>query len=98
MGLLAQTLWAGWAASWWAPLFILSKSSRHGTHGTKPHRGQKDRRRQVFGFINKEWANFVGLQETIKEEFIKKELKQLGGSNDFVWNWLSARGHSRGIL
>jgi hypothetical protein len=54
------------------PLFILSKSSRRGTHGTKPHQGQKDRWRQVFDFINKERVDFVGLQETIKDEFTKK--------------------------
>jgi hypothetical protein len=30
-------LQAKWADSWWAPLFLLSKSSRHGAHGTKPH-------------------------------------------------------------
>jgi exonuclease III len=60
--------------------------------------GQKDRRRQVNEFTNKEKADFVGLQETLKEDFSDKELKQVGGRYEFVWNWLPAEGHSGGIL
>jgi hypothetical protein len=58
---------------------------------------QKDRR-QVTGFINKEKVDFIGLQETIREDFTDKELKQIEGKYDFVWNWLPVVGHFGGIL
>jgi hypothetical protein len=41
--------------------------------------GQKDRRRQVTDFMNKVKVDFVGLQETFKEEFSDSELRQIGG-------------------
>jgi hypothetical protein len=52
----------------------------------------------VNDFINKEKVDFVGLQDTLKEDFSDKELKQVGGRYEFVWNWLPAEGHSGGIL
>jgi exonuclease III len=59
---------------------------------------QKEWRRQLIDFINKDMIDFVGLQETFKEEFSYSELRQLEGKHDFVWNWLAAKGHSGGIL
>jgi hypothetical protein len=34
----------------------------------------------------------------MREAFIDKDLRQVGGSQYFVWNWLSSSGHSGGIL
>jgi exonuclease III len=60
--------------------------------------GQEDRRRQISQFISRERFDIIGLQETMKEEFTNRELGQLGGKHDFIWNWLSTQGHSGGIL
>jgi hypothetical protein len=40
----------------------------------------------------------VGIQETIKQDFSDKELKELAGSADFAWKWIPAKGHSGGLL
>jgi hypothetical protein len=58
--------------------------------------GQEDRRRQLAEFIFRDRVDMVGLHETLKEDFTERELKQLGGNLDFVWNWVAAKGHSRG--
>jgi exonuclease III len=42
--------------------------------------------RQVTDFINKEKVDLVGLQETFREDLSEKELKQVGGKYEFVWN------------
>jgi exonuclease III len=52
----------------------------------------------VKEFTNKDRVDVIGLQETIKEEFTNRELRQIGGKHDFVWNWKSAKGHSGGML
>jgi hypothetical protein len=60
--------------------------------------GQEGRRRQLKDFINREGVDMIGVQETIMDDFSMNELEQIGGKVDFVWNWLSAMGHSGGIL
>jgi exonuclease III len=60
--------------------------------------GQEGRRRQLKDFINREGVDMIGVQETIMDDFSMNELEQIGGKVDFVWNWLSAKGHSGGIL
>lgn len=60
--------------------------------------GQADRRRQLIEFTRYEGFEIVGIQETIKQDFTEKELAQVSGGLHFVWHWLSANGHSGGIL
>jgi hypothetical protein len=43
-------------------------------------------------------VDVIRLQETIKEEFTNRELRQIGGKHDFIWNWKSTKGHSGGML
>lgn len=38
----------------------------------------------------------IALQETIKQDFTDKELRELSGSRDFSWVWIPAKGHSGG--
>ncbi|XP_037427211.1 uncharacterized protein LOC119292489 [Triticum dicoccoides] len=42
--------------------------------------------------------DFVGLSETIKQDFTKNELHNLCGGRNFQWSWNPPRGMSGGIL
>ena len=43
-------------------------------------------------------VDYIGFQETKKENFSKSFLKSLLGTRDFVWNFIPAKGTARGIL
>jgi hypothetical protein len=43
-------------------------------------------------------VDFVGIQETKKEDFSPSFLKNLTGPASFCWNFLPARGSAGGIL
>jgi exonuclease III len=59
--------------------------------------GVEGRRRQLKEYMRQENIDIVGLQETIKQNFLLAELQGLSRYK-FVWNWLPASGHSGGIL
>jgi exonuclease III len=60
--------------------------------------GQIDRKRQLKRFLRQSRFDVVGLQETIKVDFSDRELASLVEGLPFVWTWVSAVGHSGGIL
>lgn len=60
--------------------------------------GKGSRRRRVKEFIEEHNLEVVGLQETIRETFTDRELRELAGSRDFTWKWSSSKGRSGGIL
>lgn len=60
--------------------------------------GTTHRRGLVLKHIVQKNLDFVGIQETIKQEFSDHELKEMAGSVDFVWKWIPAKGHSGGLL
>jgi exonuclease III len=59
--------------------------------------GVKGRRRQLKEYLRQENVDIVGLQETIKQNFLLVDLQGLSRCK-FAWNWLPASGHSGGIL
>ena len=46
--------------------------------------------------ILQENLDLVGIQETIKQNFSDRELKEMSGPMDFIWKWCP--GHSGGLL
>ena len=48
--------------------------------------------------INNRKLDFIGIQETIKDNFSKTELHNLCGGRNFQWKWSQPRGRSGGIL
>lgn len=41
---------------------------------------------------------FVGVQETKKKDFTDVWLNSLTGNERFIWNWVSSKGTSGGLL
>jgi hypothetical protein len=60
--------------------------------------GQQGRRTQLRNYAKSCRLDFIGLQETIKQDFTSLELRSLEYGGQFVWNWLPAEGHSGGML
>lgn len=60
--------------------------------------GTVHRRGFVKNHILQEDLDIVALQETIKQDFSDKELRDLVGTLDFNWFWSPAKGHSRGLI
>lgn len=60
--------------------------------------GGRARRGQLKDYIAQEKIDIVGIQETIKHDFIYSELQKIAGKEFFQWSWLPAKGKSRGIL
>jgi exonuclease III len=60
--------------------------------------GQLGRINQLREFLTQERVDIIGIQETIKQEFSVRELNWISSNCCFQWNWISARGHSGGIL
>jgi exonuclease III len=60
--------------------------------------GKANRRSWVKEHILTEDLDIVAIQETIKQDFIDIELKELSGNTDFNWLWVPARGHLGGSL
>ena len=48
--------------------------------------------------VNNRKLNFIGIQETNKNDFSKTELHNLCGGRNFEWSLSQPRGKSRGIL
>jgi hypothetical protein len=60
--------------------------------------GQQGRRTQLIDYVKSDRFNIVGLQETIKKDFSMADLRSLECGGQYAWNWLSASGHSGGLL
>ena len=60
--------------------------------------GQDIKRNFIRDTIQYKQLDFVGLQETIKNNFSKNELHNLFGGRNFLWEWIAPRGKSGGIL
>lgn len=60
--------------------------------------GTVHRRSYVKAHILQEDLDIVALQETIKQGFSDKELKEMSGVHDFHWIWSPAKGHSGGLI
>lgn len=56
------------------------------------------RRRQIKEYIYELHLDYVGLQETKKQDFTDRELAEIGGNCSFTWIWVPAQGLSGGIL
>lgn len=56
------------------------------------------RMNKIAEFIKKHQLDFVGFQETKKENFDQSFLQNISGTKDFCWKWLHARKTSGGIL
>lgn len=48
--------------------------------------------------IKENRVDFIGLQETLKQDYSADLLKKLGGGKDMAWAWVPASGKSGGIL
>lgn len=59
--------------------------------------GKAARVGQLKEIINKERADIVGIQETIKKDFSDIELRGLSSGIPFLWNWIPAQGRSGGM-
>ena len=55
-------------------------------------------RTQLKEFIRNEEIDVVGLHETIKADFIHRDLLAVDPLEHFVWHWVPAVGHSGGLL
>ena len=42
--------------------------------------------------------DFIGISETIKQDFTKNELHDLSRGRNFLWEWIAPRDNSGGIL
>ena len=51
--------------------------------------GQEGRRRQLINYMKDEDVDIVGLQETIRQDFLISELESLS-RHKFSWHWLLA--------
>ena len=60
--------------------------------------GRPGRRTQIRDLISREQLDFVGLQETIKASFTPAELLSIDPRGRFAWQFVSACGHSGGML
>lgn len=60
--------------------------------------GKGSRKCQVREFIEEHKLQMVGLQETMKQTFSDRELKDIAGTREFTWQWLPPKGRSGGIL
>jgi hypothetical protein len=52
----------------------------------------------ILKHIMQENLDMLGVQETIKQDFSDKELREMAGSVEFLWKWILARGHSGGFF
>lgn len=54
--------------------------------------GQDHKKRYVREMIIDQKLDFIGLSETIKQDFTKNELHNLCGGRNFQWSWNPPRG------
>lgn len=57
-----------------------------------------EKQRHIRELISGNNLDFLGLQETMKNEFSQIELARLGGGGSFSWKWSPSKGRSGGIL
>lgn len=60
--------------------------------------GKTGRKEYVIDLIKNNNLDFVGIQETKKEDFDVEYLDALAGRKQFCWNWIPAKGTAGGIL
>ena len=60
--------------------------------------GDKSKRYFIKETTDKHKVDFIGLQETIKQDFTDAMLLSIGGDSMFNWAWPPAKGRSGGIL
>jgi exonuclease III len=60
--------------------------------------GKSRKRNLVKDHIMLEDMDLVAIQETIKQSFEDKELKEMSGNKEFSWFWSPAKGHSSGLI
>lgn len=63
-------------------------------------RGMKDleKLKHLRDIMKEHKVGFIGLQETMKQDFSVYFLKTLGQGREFIWDWIPAFGRSGGIL
>ena len=59
--------------------------------------GKPARRGQLRDYILKERIDIIGLQETTKIDFSRKDLAELAGDQNFIWNWLPVKENLGGF-
>ncbi len=60
--------------------------------------GQVEKTGHLQDLIKEKNIDFVGIMETIKQDFSAGLLRGLSGNKNMKWEWLPAMGHSGGIL
>ena len=60
--------------------------------------GHGRRRTQLKEYMAKERIDVVALQETIKTDFLFRDLLAFDPLQHFDWHWVPSMGHSGGIL
>lgn len=60
--------------------------------------GKDPKKRYIREMIMEYNLNFVGVLETIKQNFTKNELNNLCNGKNYEWHWNPPRGHSGWIL
>ena len=59
---------------------------------------EKSKRDFIKATVVNSNLDFIGIQETIKQDFTQPFLASMGGEAAFNWTWTPARGRSGGIL
>jgi hypothetical protein len=60
--------------------------------------GKPGRSKSIGDVLQNNKIDFVGFQETKKEQISNSFLKAISGPHDFKWNYLPAKGTAGGIL
>ena len=60
--------------------------------------GQDHKKRYIREMIRDHKLDFIGICETIKQDFTKNELHNLCGGKNYQWCWTPPKGMSGGIL
>ena len=60
--------------------------------------GDKGKRDFVCESASKYKLDFIGIQETMRQDFSESILHSIGGETPFNWTWTPSRGRSGGIL
>jgi hypothetical protein len=60
--------------------------------------GEESKKSYIRQNIKDHKLDFVGIQETVRQEYPTKFLKEISGGSEFHWDGIPARGRSGGIL
>lgn len=60
--------------------------------------GVAHKRGLILKHILQESLDMVAIQETIRQGFSDRDLKEMAGSNSYAWHWSPSRGHSGGLI